>query len=165
MKKQMTINRVVVILVVALVAFLFASQWWASNTAPAQTQIQPAVRVNQTFDNQITLLGYTWNESRDRLQLFWQPVKTPAGDYVAFVHVLDAQGKLVTQLNQVPGNHSRPMSQWKPGEVIVDEYVITQPNLVLEQSTIQVGLFNPATGKRLAINGNTNEAIVLIVHQ
>jgi hypothetical protein len=132
-------------------------------TACASAQPQPQIAVNQTFENQITLLGYTWNESRDRLQLFWQARSSPTGEYAAFVHILDAQGKLVAQFDQAPG--SIPTSRWKPGEMIIDEYVITQPNLAFERFTIRVGLFNPATGKRLGINGNTNEVIILTVRK
>ncbi len=130
------------------------------STAP-QTNPQPQTSIQQTFENQITLLGFTEPATRDRLQLFWQAAKTPAGDYSAFVHLLDEQGRVVAQMDKTPGNGNYPTSQWKQGQVIVDEYAFNAPNLVSGTYTLQIGLYDPTTGKRLALEGNANGTVTV----
>ena len=130
------------------------------STAP-QTNPQPQTSIKQTFENQITLLGFTAPATRDRIQLFWQAAKTPAGDYNAFVHVLDEQGRVIAQMDKTPGNGNYPTSQWKQGEVIVDEYAFNAANIASGTYTLQIGLYSPTTGKRLALEGNTNGTVTV----
>ena len=128
---------------------------------PPQASPQPQTSIKQTFENQITLLGFTAPATRDRLQLFWQATNTPAGDYTAFVHILDEQGRVIGQMDKTPGNGNYPTSQWKQGEVIVDEYAFNAANIASGTYTLQIGLYSPTTGKRLALEGNTNGTVTV----
>ena len=130
-----------------------------SFTACASAQPLPQTAVNQTFENQITLLGYTLNDSRDRVQLFWQAGKTPAVDYLMFAQIMDEQGRLVAQSDQTPG--AVPTSQWTLGQIVINDYALAQPNLSPATYTLQVGLYHPATGKRLSIDGKSSASVTI----
>ena len=49
-----------------------------------------------------------------RLTLIWQAVYAP-GDYIRFVHLLDAAGNIVAQADGAPAGDSYPTGQWQPG--------------------------------------------------
>lgn len=64
-------------------------------------------------------------------------------------------------MDKTPGNGNYPTSQWKQGEVIVDEYTFNTPNLPSGTYTLQIGLYSPTTGKRLALEGNANGTVTV----
>lgn len=87
-----------------------------------------------------------------QLTLFWQTARPIPQDYTVFVHVVDADGKMVGQWDQMPGAGEAPTSTWPPGPLIVDEY---QVPLNLAGSTppyrILVGLYDAPSGVRLNV--------------
>jgi hypothetical protein len=78
------------------------------------------------------------------------PNATFDADYVVFVHVLDPDGEKLWQDDHPP---SVPTSQWKPGQVIEYSRMVFVPNYpYIGESVVRIGLYNPATGKRLSLN-------------
>jgi hypothetical protein len=72
-------------------------------------------------------------------------------DYVAFVHVLDADNELMWNDDHVP---PIPSSQWKPGQVIEYTRTIFVPIYpYVGEATIQLGLYSTATQKRIPLAG------------
>jgi hypothetical protein len=73
-------------------------------------------------------------------------------DYVAFVHVLDADNELMWNDDHVP---PVPTSQWKPGQVIEYTRTIFVPIYpYVGEATIELGLYSPATQKRIPMAGD-----------
>jgi len=73
-------------------------------------------------------------------------------DYVAFVHVLDADNELMWNDDHVP---PVPPSQWKPGQVIEYTRTVFVPIYpYVGEATIQLGLYSPANQKRLPMAGD-----------
>ncbi len=73
------------------------------------------------------------------------------GDYTVFVHVLDPDGEQLWTDDHDPPT---PTSQWKPGQTI--EYTRTRfvPNYpYIGEAIVRLGLYQPSTGKRLALTG------------
>jgi hypothetical protein len=73
------------------------------------------------------------------------------GDYRVLVHFVDADDELMWTDDHDPPT---PTSQWKPGQVI--EYTRTLFIPVypyLGQATIQMGLYDPRSGRRLRLSG------------
>ena len=59
-----------------------------------------------------------------RVTLHWRATQPVAGDYVAFVQLLQ-DGRLVAQGQDAPpGTRYLPTSTWQPGDVIVNEHLI-----------------------------------------
>jgi hypothetical protein len=74
-------------------------------------------------------------------------------DYVLFVHVEDAEGR-VDRINvdHTPGRGSRPTSSWKPGETIRDEFEVpVPPQMNVKALNVLLGFWNPANDQRLSI--------------
>ncbi len=77
-----------------------------------------------------------------RVTLAWQARVSPATDLHSFVQLLDANGRLRTQVNQPPGD--RPTSAWLPGEVVVTAYDLDLPaDLPLGEYRLIAGLYDP----------------------
>jgi hypothetical protein len=119
-------------------------------------------RVNQTFGNNITLLGFELSQDHlaagDTLTvaLYWQArVATPTS-YAVFIHLQhgDEDGSLVAQRDGIPVNGTRPTTSWKPDEVIEDRQELVLPStLAPGQYKLVLGLYDPSSGVRL----NTSE--------
>lgn len=78
------------------------------------------------------------------------PNATFDADYTVFVHVLDPDGEKLWQDDHPP---SIPTSQWKPGQVIEYTRTVFVPNYpYIGEALVRIGLYNPATGKRLSLN-------------
>ena len=72
------------------------------------------------------------------------------GDYLVFVHVLDPDGEKLWQDDHPP---SVPTSQWKPGQVVEYSRMVFVPNYpYIGEAVVRIGLYNPATGKRVSLN-------------
>jgi hypothetical protein len=129
--------------------------------APPQ-EIQQPVAV--TLGDQVALLGFDINiTSALQLVLYWQALAEIPEDYKVFVHVLNPQGQLVAQQDQVPLAGQAPTTGWLPKEVIADAYSITIPpeNLVPGSYQLRVGLYNAVTGQRLPVTGSTDDFVLL----
>jgi 4-amino-4-deoxy-L-arabinose transferase-like glycosyltransferase len=55
-----------------------------------------------------------------RVDLWWSAPQTPDADYTISARLLDADGRLVAQLDSAAFNGQRPATTWAPGEVIYD---------------------------------------------
>jgi hypothetical protein len=85
-------------------------------------------------------------------KLVWQAQQAPDEDYTVFVHVLDAQGQLVTQADSVPVAGFRPTSGWHDGELIVDYHWIELPPTADKSGLwLSAGLYVPQTGARIPV--------------
>lgn len=82
--------------------------------------------------------------------LHWHVLQTPDEDYHTFVHLLDADGKIVAQHDGPAGKGNLPALGWLPGEYLLDPHLLYLPiNLPEGDYRLGVGLYNPATGQRL----------------
>ncbi|MGQ9585101.1 MAG: glycosyltransferase family 39 protein [Anaerolineae bacterium] len=94
---------------------------------------QPQVPVQARFGEGILLLGADLPlqalapGASFEVILYWQAEATTDRSYTAFVHLLDAEGKVVAQVNQVPAFGNRPTHTWLPGEVLRERYTLTLP--------------------------------------
>jgi len=60
--------------------------------------------------------------------LYWQPTRTPKGDYAVTVRVVDSEGQAwVERQNRHPVGGTYPTRQWQPGQVVADYYRLALP--------------------------------------
>jgi hypothetical protein len=111
-----------------------------------------------TFGDAIQLTGITVDRSEVQpggtlqLSLSWRALATPALDYTIFVHLLDADGNLVTGHDAQPGNGQYPTTIWAPAEEIVHRQPLPLPDdLPSGQYRLAVGLYFQPTGERLRL--------------
>ncbi len=100
------------------------------------------------------------SEADDRVvvSLDWVAQEAVAQGYKVFVHLYDADGRLVAQHDAVPLNEERPTTSWAPGEVIRDRHGLWVPAGVRGTLRLVVGLYDPETGQRLELGDGADAA-------
>ncbi|WP_420631974.1 hypothetical protein [Candidatus Leptofilum sp.] len=120
-----------------------AIPYFVPAAAPRLSGLQTSEAV---FGENIALAGYRAEVAGNqvRVTLAWQALAEMTRDYTAFVHLLDAEGNLVTQLDRPPDGY--PTSVWQPGELVQDTYQIQLPaNLPPGTYTVQTGFYHLPT--------------------
>jgi hypothetical protein len=80
--------------------------------------------------------------------------------YKYFVHLFDAEsGELVAQLDGVPRDWSYPTNVWHAGEYVSDRISLPLSGVENGRYRLEVGLYHPDTGERLAAVGEDGEPL------
>ncbi len=127
----------------------------------------PPVQVNvgASFGDQVELLGYDLPERGQEkkvldLVLYWRALSEMEVSYTTFVHLLDARGQVVGQMDHMPGDGAYPTTGWLVGEVIADEFKLPwPPGHSPETVQLEVGLYDPATLERLSAVDKEGQSI------
>ena len=92
------------------------------------------------------------------LRFTWRARQTPRADYTLYLHLLDAQGKYVTGIDQRLTLDRYPSSLWPPGEVVTDVHPAEMPSLLhIPRGVYRLvaGLYDQRTMERLPIGAAT----------
>jgi hypothetical protein len=88
------------------------------------------------------------------IQFRWRARQTIGQPYAMFVHVLDAQGRLVAQHDQPPRGGRYPTDVWRAGDVVPDSIVIEREKLSglpAGRYAVWAGIYHAETAQRLAV--------------
>jgi hypothetical protein len=114
------------------------------------------VEADAQWQNGITLIGYDLPEASSdagdaiNLTLYWQPQSDIGESLTLFVHLVDDEGNIVAQVDQIPMRGVRPTTGWAPGEVIADTVqLFVQPETRSGLYHIRVGWYNAVTAERI----------------
>ncbi len=116
--------------------------------------------VQATFDGLAALEGFAVPASvrggeKLSLRLCWHAIGETEKSYKVFVHLLDERGKIVAQHDSPPANGKLPTDLWIEGEYVEDLHELVVPESLPEgEYSLEVGLYDPATGARLPVNSN-----------
>lgn len=119
-----------------------------------------------TFNNEIKLLGYDLaiEQGKIRLTLYWQALKPMESSYTVFTHLLDPQGRLVAQQDNLPLQSTRPTTSWLSGEILADAYTLAlAPESTSGTFQIEVGLYEATNGERLTTSDGVDHLILTSV--
>lgn len=83
----------------------------------------------------------------------WMALQPLAFDYSLFLHAEDAAGATHSQIDVQPLGGERPMTTWKPGEIIADTYHLAIPSDAPAGLHLTLGLYNWQTQERLRTAG------------
>jgi hypothetical protein len=97
--------------------------------------------------------------NRAHLTLYWQCAAPSDADYTAFVHLLDASGKVVAQRDAPPRDGKYPTTIWDVGEIVKDEYNLAIPADARGPFSLEIGMYASLTQKRLPI-GNSDHVVI-----
>ncbi|MEA3309659.1 MAG: 6-pyruvoyl-tetrahydropterin synthase-related protein [Chloroflexota bacterium] len=120
-----------------------------------------------SFGELISLVGYTGPQTTTvqageslSLTLVWRVQQGTTEQYKTFVHLLNAEGQLVSGSDQVPVGWQRPSTGWVADEYLQDAHSVMVP-VALPAGTYQLqgGLYNAVTLERLTTT--TGEDAVL----
>lgn len=81
--------------------------------------------------------------------LVWDAIGTPATDYTAFVHLLDAAGHRAGGFDQVPAPRF-PTRYWRAGDRIVSQFTLTPP-IAAGTFALWAGLYEADSGGTLLL--------------
>ncbi len=114
----------------------------------------------QSFEAQ-TIAGPS--EGWINVRLIWSVEHPPLLDYSVFVHLLNADGVLVAQHDGPPGAGYAPTTTWGADQRIADQHSLLLPaDLPAGDYTLAVGLYNPLTGERLALDGGDSLPLTVV---
>lgn len=116
---------------------------------------------NVRVGDAISFLG--WNsESRSvargqslTLDLFWRADRALSESYTVFVHLVDPGGRVVADADSAPASGLFPTNRWPADKGMRDRHVLKIPaDLAPGNYWIEIGMYLPATGARLAIGAS-----------
>ena len=91
--------------------------------------IAPAkIELTVSFNDQARLAGLDLPQTQVKagegldLTLYWQATTTLDKSWTVFVHLLDDDGQIVSQQDQIPGGGQFPTTGWLPDEYLTDAY-------------------------------------------
>jgi mannosyltransferase len=113
------------------------------------TPPQPQMLRQSNLDDRVTLVGAdVWSSTVPpggtlRLTLYWQAMAEMDVPYTVFVHLLDAEGKVVAGHDAQPRDGVRPTTSWVPGEYISDPHEMSiPPELPPGEYVLEVGMYD-----------------------
>lgn len=130
-------------------------------------------RVDAAFANGISLLGYDISPAQPRagqnitLDLFWTTSKEVSTSYTVFVQIVGAfnpatNSALWGQHDGQPVYSTFPITDWPIGLIVRDSHeILFDAGAQSGEYTIIVGMYDPATGQRLALPGSADNALVI----
>jgi hypothetical protein len=128
---------------------------WALPRSPEGAEVAPAGHV---LGGQIRLNGYSVLTAEPaggevlQVALHWEALAPIAARYKVFVHLVDAQGAIVTQRDSEPGGGARLTSDWVPGEAVTDLYgLLIPPDTPPGEHILRVGMYGLNDGRRLVV--------------
>ncbi len=93
-----------------------------------------------------------WLIQREHLYpvLVWRSLANhPPVSAKVFVHLVDAEGNILAQMDNVPVSWTRPLDTWKMGEQLIDVYDLSlSASSNGTAATLRIGLYDPDTGAR-----------------
>ncbi len=119
----------------------------------------PSQKFSARIGEVAQLVGYdvTQTERAVRVVLYWQALGTPTTLYTAFVQLLDVNGNLRAQRDQIPGAGNFPTTSWVKGEYLVDSYDIALPEP--GEYKIIIGMYDAKTNSRLPVFDATPNSV------
>jgi hypothetical protein len=113
--------------------------------------------IGARFGEQLALRGVTLKRAPGQLIVTpsWDVRGQPAADYQVFVHVIDAAGRTIAQVDVAPGGgDAPPTSAWQPGQQIAVPLPLALPDdLPAGAYQVTFGVYDTQTGQRLAFAG------------
>jgi hypothetical protein len=140
---------------------LAAESWLSEHACKVETQIAGSARVSRfigrgetpldaqaVFADEIALVGARMSARSLRagdglcVELDWQSLTQPTGDYTIFVHLIDANGRLVAQNDMPPRGGFAPTGGWPADSTLSDPHGLTLPGDVPPgEYTLRVGMY------------------------
>jgi hypothetical protein len=129
------------------------------------TPMNPAAKRDDTaiFGGFAQFIGFDvvslrWvHHERVVLTLYWRPTDQapPPRDYSVYIHLLTPDGQQIAQWDGVPLQKAYPTRFWRPGESLLDYWVLRMPSEVIKgPAQLQIGLYDPITNDRLPVTVN-----------
>ncbi|MBN1219194.1 MAG: glycosyltransferase family 39 protein [Anaerolineae bacterium] len=113
-----------------------------------------AQQTDVEFGELIRLRGFELEDvvpgETTRVKVQWQALREMSESYKTFLHLTDARGRIVAQVDTLPRQGLAPTTGWLAGEIIEDELALDIPaNIPVDPYQWVIGWYNEKTGQRL----------------
>ncbi len=121
---------------------------------------EPQIPLSVVLGDQAKLVGLDLPQTQVKagehlpLTLYWQAITTFDKNWTVFVHLLNHQGQIVSQQDQIPGGGQFPTTSWLPDEYLVDTYNLLIPADTLpghDAYWLEIGLYDANDFSRLPV--------------
>lgn len=122
----------------------------------------PPALLEYRFEDKVLLWGYELRKEGQSIliSLEWQTLAEMPYDYTTFIHLVSADGEIVSQADGQPVGGTYPTSIWDVDEVIIDAYRLPiETDMPAGAYRPLVGLYRLETGERLSITDSEGTAI------
>ena len=124
----------------------------ATATEPPPVQDAPLARWADDLQLLAAEVMRDANGAPTAVQLAWQATETVQTDYTLFVQALDADNRVVAQIDRAPQAGVAPTSTWRKGDIFAGVYALESPATGWRR--LILGLYDP-TGTRLPLASPT----------
>jgi mannosyltransferase len=128
--------------------------------------------VAANLDHKTLLMGYGLGAQEMeaggalRLTLYWQALAEMDRRYTVFTHLLDADNRVVAQMDSEPLGGTHPTTEWQLGEIVRDNYgLVIAPDTPPGEYLLEVGMYYLPTLERLPVldtSGNVEDDRVVL---
>ena len=95
------------------------------------------------------------------LDLIWRAERAVSESYTVFVHLVDAEGRVVADADSPPFSGLFTTDRWQVGEALRDRHTLKIPSdLAPGNYAVEIGMYLPVTGARLPIDGAADKIIL-----
>jgi hypothetical protein len=130
------------------------------------TTDRPPHPLDAHVGDDVQLHGYAIDRSSARagdtltLTLWWESNAASLDERAVLVHLVNRNGAITTQADGPPVHGSRPTTQWRAGDIVIDSHQIVLPaDLPAGQYTLVFGMYRWPSLERLALRiGDTRQA-------
>ena len=147
-------------------AYMPYYHWFYQGTYTA-TPLTPIPGRSAHFANGANLIDWhiQWSPAAKawQLTLRWQADPNGAhGVDKVFVHLLDVHDRIISQVDTIPVNNTRPPGDWLPG-AFDDSYTLSAPRLIDPRGyRIAIGLYDPVSGVPVQVTGGDSAGRLFI---
>jgi len=95
------------------------------------------------------------------LTLRWEALSEPSpSNYQVFTHLL-VNNRIIAQHDSEPANGTQPLSQWSPGDIVVDVHQMSfRDSTYTGPAELSVGFYDQATGQRVMTENGTDRIVL-----
>ena len=120
----------------------------------------PQIDLTVIFGGQARLVGLDLPRTEVRagetlpLTLYWQGLERFDRSWKVFVHLVDSEGQIISQQDQIPGGGLFPTTSWLPDEYLTDSYTLQLPPDVSpgrRDYRLRIGLYDADDFSRLPV--------------
>jgi hypothetical protein len=101
-----------------------------------------------------------------QLSLTWRALEGPTLiNYVVFTHLRASDGSILAQHDGPPAGGTRPLTEWSPGETIVDVHPMAfaeEARGYTGTATLIVGLYNPEAVQERVVTSTGTDYVTLV---
>lgn len=171
MKRSLSLRTALLLLATGCIVEAPGAPTGSKTPSPEMRTARPAVvapalnvKLGANLEDKVEIVGATVQPGQlspgeqGKVTAYFKVLAPIPQDYMVFVHVEDMDGKAERlNVDHAPMGGLHPTSQWKPGELVKDEFnVYVPPGMQTHGLNLWVGFWQPQTDQRLRLK-NTEQ--------